>query len=76
MHIMGYRRNDGSVGIRNKVLILPTVSCSAETARIISNHVQGIIAISNHLGCGQIGKDALRTINTLIGLGKIQIFMG
>lgn len=70
MHIMGYRRNDGSVGIRNKVLILPTVSCSAETARIISNHVQGTIAISNHLGCGQIGKDAQRTIDTLIGLGK------
>ena len=68
--IQAYRRPDGSVGIRNKVLILPTVVCSAETARMISYQVQGTVALQNHVGCGQIGKDAKMTIDTLVGLGK------
>jgi len=70
MKIMGYKRADGSVGIRNKVLVLPSVVCAAETARMIAMQVQGTVAIQNHLGCGQIGKDARMTIDTLVGLGK------
>lgn len=68
--IMAYKRADGSVGIRNKVLILPSVVCSAETARMISMQVQGTVALQNHLGCGQIGADAQMTIDTLVGLGS------
>ncbi len=68
--IMGYRRPDGTVGIRNKVLILPSVVCSAETARMIALQVQGTVALQNHLGCGQIGRDAQMTIDTLVGLGR------
>jgi len=70
MQLKGFRRNDGSVGIRNKVLILPSVACAAETARIIANQVDGCTIINNQLGCGQMGSDSERTINTLIGLGK------
>jgi altronate dehydratase large subunit len=70
MKFKGYRREDGSVGIRNKVLILPTVACSAETAKIISSQVAGTVTIYNQLGCGQIGSDAQRTIDILIGTGK------
>lgn len=67
---MGYRRADGRVGIRNKILILPTVSCSAETARIIAEQVQGAVTFQNQQGCGQMGADAKRTIDILIGLGS------
>jgi len=70
MKFMGYRRGDGSTGIRNKVLILPTVSCSSETARIISSQVAGTTTFYNHTGCGQVGKDAQRTIDVLMGLGQ------
>lgn len=70
MKFKGYKRKDGSTGIRNKVLILPTVACSAETAKIISNQVGGTVTVCNQLGCGQIGKDAQRTIDILIGTGK------
>ncbi len=70
MKIRGYKRADGSIGIRNKVLVLPSVVCAAETARMISMQVQGTVALQNHLGCGQIGKDARMTIDTLVGLGK------
>ncbi|ADL69921.1 Altronate dehydratase [Thermoanaerobacterium thermosaccharolyticum DSM 571] len=68
MKINAYRRPDGKYGIRNKVLILPTVSCSNETARIISNQVPGTICITNQRGCGQVGKDAEQTFRTLMGL--------
>ena len=68
MRFLGYRRKNGTTGIRNKVLILPTVSCSAEVANIISNQVYGTVAIQNHLGCGQIGKDLEMTRRTLKGL--------
>ncbi|MZQ99121.1 MAG: altronate dehydratase [Acidaminobacter sp.] len=66
---LGYRRANGSVGIRNKILVLPTVSCSAETARIIAGQVQGAVTFQNQQGCGQMGADAKRTIDILIGLG-------
>lgn len=68
MKINVYKRPDGKCGIRNKVLILPTVSCSNETARIISNQVPGTICITNQRGCGQVGKDAEQTFRTLMGL--------
>jgi altronate dehydratase large subunit len=68
--IMAYKRPDGSVGVRNKVLVLPSVVCAAETARMIAMQVQGTVALQNHLGCGQIGRDARMTIDTLVGLGK------
>lgn len=68
MQFLGYKRNDGRIGIRNKVLILPTVSCSSETAKRIAEQVAGTVTINNQTGCGQIGKDAQRTIETLIGL--------
>jgi altronate dehydratase large subunit len=70
LRLKGFMRADGKAGIRNKVLILPTVACSAEAARIIADHVSGCVSISNQQGCGQMGLDAQRTINTLIGLGK------
>ena len=70
MEIKAYRRENGKIGVRNKVLILPTVVCSSETARILGMRVPGAVVISNHLGCGQIGADARRTIDTLIGFAS------
>ena len=70
MTFMGYRRSNGTVGIRNHVLILPTVSCSTETARIIAGQVEGAVTFQNQQGCGQMGADAKRTIDLLIALGS------
>lgn len=39
----GYRRPDGTVGIRNHVLILPTSACSNKVARDISLQVKGAV---------------------------------
>lgn len=68
MKINAYKRPDGKYGIRNKILILPTVGCANETARLISQQVNGSISISNPKGCGQIGTGIEIMCRTLIGL--------
>ena len=39
MTFYGYRRPDGRVGVRNKVLILPASVCASDTTRIIAQQV-------------------------------------
>lgn len=54
MNFLGYKRPDGRVGIRNKVLILPTCVCSAETCRIVASQVEGAIYVNNDAGCSEV----------------------
>ena len=54
MNFLGYKRPDGRVGIRNKVLILPTCVCSAETCRIVASQVEGAIYVGNDAGCSEV----------------------
>jgi len=68
MNFLGYRRPDGKVGIRNHVLVLPTCSCSSETARIIANQVTGAVHIINQNGCAQVQGDLKITMDILSGL--------
>ncbi|MBN1835068.1 MAG: UxaA family hydrolase [Spirochaetales bacterium] len=69
MNFAGFERDSGAPGVRNHVLILPTVICAAETARSAANEARGAVFAANQLGCGQIGKDAEMTIRTLVGIG-------
>lgn len=70
MKLYGYRRQDGSVGIRNHLLILPTSVCATTVAFNIAAQVPGAIALPNQHGCCQIGADYEQTLRTLIGFGK------
>jgi len=54
MNFYGYKRPDGRVGIRNKVLILPTCVCSAETCRKVASQVEGAIYVNNDAGCSEV----------------------
>ncbi len=67
MHFMGYKRPDGKFGIRNKVLILPTCSCSSETARQIANAVDGTTTFTNQNGCAQPPEDLKFTMDVMVG---------
>jgi len=67
MHFMGYKRPDGKFGIRNKVLILPTVSCSSETARAISLAVEGTTTFTQQNGCAQPPEDLKFTMDVMVG---------
>ncbi|WP_088187359.1 UxaA family hydrolase [Desulfosporosinus sp. FKA] len=70
MEILGYRRPDGKVGIRNHIAIIPTAVCSSTVAANIAAQVPGAVALPNQHGCCQIGADHEQTVRTLIGLGK------
>jgi len=67
MQFNGYKRPDGKVGIRNKILILPTCSCSSETAAQIARNIEGAISIVNQNGCAQTDEDLQITRDVLIG---------
>jgi altronate dehydratase large subunit len=67
--IMGYRRFNGKFGIRNHLLIIPTVICANQVAVRISQLVPGTVAIPHQHGCSQIGQDVERTFKVLVGMG-------
>lgn len=70
MNIRGYIRPDGSCGIRNHLLILPTSVCASDTAVRIASQVPGAVAVPHQHGCCQVGSDYQQTVRTLIGFGK------
>ena len=75
-NFMGYRRDDGRVGVRNYVGVLTSVNCSATVARLIAQeaersgllddypNVDGVVPITHTSGCGMAssgeGFDLLR----------------
>jgi altronate dehydratase large subunit len=61
----GYRRPDGRVGVRNHVLVVPTVVCAAVVTERISAAVPGAVALPHLAGCGQLGPDMQMTHDTL-----------
>jgi altronate dehydratase large subunit len=61
----GYRRPDGRVGVRNHVLIVPTVVCSAVVTERIAAAVPNGVALPHLAGCGQLGPDMQMTHDTL-----------
>lgn len=70
MKLMGYARPDGSFGIRNHLLILPTSVCASDTASRIAAQIPGAVAVPHQHGCCEIGEDYDQTVRTLIGFGK------
>ena len=67
MEFYGYRRPDGRVGIRNKVLILPASVCASDTARIVVDQVEGAVTFHNQNGCSQVGADQQLTMDVMAG---------
>ena len=66
----GYRRADGSVGSRNYVAVIPSVTCANDVANAICREVQGTVTYMHHQGCCQLPPDLDRVTETLISLGK------
>ena len=67
MTFYGYRRPDGRVGVRNRVLILPASVCATDTARIIAQQVEGVISFNNQQGCSQVAPDQQFTMDVMAG---------
>jgi len=66
MTFLGYRRPDGTIGIRNHVLILPTSICAAQVASAMAHRAAGCVAACHAYGCCQVGADARLTFRTLL----------
>jgi altronate hydrolase len=63
---MGFRRENGGVGTRNYIAMVPSLNCSATAARLIADHftpevladypnVDGVAAFVHGTGCGMAG---------------------
>ena len=68
--LKGYRRENGTFGIRNHLLVIPTSVCASETAVRIAALVPGAVAIPHQHGCCQVGADYRQTVRTLTGFGS------
>ena len=69
MEFMGYRRTNGKVGVRNHVLVIPSVVCSQGAAEAITRNVKGSVYLPNVFGCAQVGDDREQTKRSLAGFG-------
>ncbi len=67
MKFMGYTRPDGSVGVRNYLLILSVVSCANSTARKIAAAFPDAALITPAGGCAHLPDEAALVLKTLAG---------
>ena len=65
----GYHRDNGRVGVRNHVIILPVDDLSNAAAEAVANNVKGVLAIPHPYGRLQFGPDLDLHFRTLIGAG-------
>jgi len=66
----GYRRENGRVGVRNHVIILPVDDLSNAAAEAVAHSIPGAMAIPHPYGRLQFGADLDLHFRTLIGAGS------
>ncbi len=66
----GYKRENGRVGVRNHVVILPVDDLSNAAAQAVENNIKGTIALPHPYGRLQFGADLDLHFRTLIGTGS------
>ena len=64
---MGFTRPKGPPGVRNHLLVLPTVACANGVVRAIGRAVPEAVTLEHGYGCGRIGEDHQRTLRGLAG---------
>ncbi len=69
LKLTGYRRENGRVGVRNHVLIIPIDDISNAAASGVAALIRGTYALVHPYGRLQFGEDLDLTMNTLIGAG-------
>ena len=67
---MGYKRENGRVGVRNYVVILPVDDISNACAESVGKNINGTLAIPHSYGRLQFGEDLELFFRTIIGTGK------
>jgi (2R)-sulfolactate sulfo-lyase subunit beta len=67
--LSGYRRPNGTVGIRNHVVVLPVDDLSNAVCESVAKAIPGSLALPHAYGRLQFGEDLELTFQTLIGTG-------
>jgi len=67
---LGWRRENGRVGVRNHVLLLPLDDLSNAACEAVANNIKGTLAIPHAYGRLQFGEDLDVHFRTLIGTGS------
>ncbi len=65
----GYRRENGRVGVRNHVVILPVDDISNAAAEAVASNIKGTLALPHAYGRLQFGEDLDLFFQTIIGTG-------
>jgi (2R)-sulfolactate sulfo-lyase subunit beta len=68
--ILGYRRENGRVAVRNHVVILPVDDISNAACEAVANNIKGTLAIPHAYGRLQFGEDLELFFRTMIGTGS------
>jgi (2R)-sulfolactate sulfo-lyase subunit beta len=69
MSFWGWRRENGRVGVRNHVVILPLDDLSNAASEAVANNIKGTLALPHAYGRLQFGADLDLHFRTLIGAG-------
>ena len=67
--IHAYRRENGRVGIRNHVIILPVDDISNAACEAVANNIKGTLGLPHAYGRLQFGEDLDLHFRTMIGTG-------
>ena len=70
LSFQGFRRENGRVGIRNHVVILPLDDLSNAACEAVAHNIKGTLALPHHYGRLQFGEDLELHFRTLIGTGR------
>jgi (2R)-sulfolactate sulfo-lyase subunit beta len=65
----GYKRENGRVGVRNHVVILPLDDLSNAACEAVANNIKGTLALPHAYGRLQFGADLDLFFRTIIGTG-------
>ena len=66
----GYKRENGRVGVRNHVIILPVDDLANAACEAVANNIKGAMALPHPYGRLQFGADLEVHFRTLIGTGS------
>ncbi|MDR0544247.1 MAG: altronate dehydratase family protein [Odoribacteraceae bacterium] len=72
---LGYARENGQVGVRDELWIIPTVGCVNGQARDIAGRLKSetsasVIAYTHPHGCSQVGEDHQNTRDAILGMTR------
>ncbi len=70
LSFQGWKRENGRVGVRNHVVILPLDDLSNSACEAVAHTIKGTLALPHAYGRLQFGKDLDLFFRTLIGIGS------